>query len=159
MAQTALQDAPWVEVDAHHFVEIVAGANLYTLKGVVPVDTIRPGARIVTRSGAMRIEAVGVSVQRRVDLVRISALALGHDRPDDDILVPSCQPILVRDWRARAMFGTEQAIVPAGSLVDGRHICLEPEAVVRMVRLVLPRAAVLYASWLEVAAFPGTVSA
>jgi hypothetical protein len=104
---------------------IVEGTNVRTLDGVLPVEYLEPGDRIVTRSGARRLVAVSVQRRRFVDLVRIRASTLGHDRPDSDLLVAPGQLVLVRDWRARALYGCDIAAIPALRLVDGEFVLRE----------------------------------
>ena len=166
MAQTAVHDgatqprlAPRADTATGFMVDLVAGTPVMTLQGVLPVEHILPEDRIITRSGAMRVQSVEARVIRKPDLLRISARALGHDRPEADVLLPPDQPLHLRDWRAKAMFGTAEATVAANRLIDGTHIRAEAPAPVRMIRLVLPRAAVIYAGGLELAAVPAQVSA
>jgi hypothetical protein len=101
---------------------MVAGTMVRTLEGVLPVEYLTPGDRIVTRNGARRLTSVSVQARKMVDLVRIRASTLGHDRPEQDLLVSPGQPILIRDWRAQAIFGAPVAAVPAARLADGEFV-------------------------------------
>lgn len=132
-------------------VGMLAGTMVRTLDGVLPVEYLTPGDRIVTRSGTRKLTSVSVQARKMVDLVRIRASTLGHDRPEQDLLVSPGQPILIRDWRARAIFGTPVAAVPAARLADGEFICLETHAQVRLFTLRFDEDEVIYAEGLELA--------
>jgi hypothetical protein len=132
-------------------IDLALGTSVMTLQGEMPVEHVLPDDRLVTRSGAMPVLAVS-SRSSDTNLLRISARALGHDRPAEDVFVDEDQQILIRDWRARALFGQPEASVPAARLIDGTHIRREPGASIRMIRITLPRAAVLYAGGLELVA-------
>ncbi|WP_374430194.1 Hint domain-containing protein [Tabrizicola sp.] len=130
---------------------ILAGTMVRTLDGVLPVEYLTPGDRIVTRNGARRLTSVSVQARKMVDLVRIRASTLGHDRPEQDLLVSPGQPILIRDWRARAIFGTPVAAIPASRLADGEFVCLESHRQVRLFTLRFDEDEVIYAEGLELA--------
>ncbi|MCF1709669.1 Hint domain-containing protein [Tabrizicola sp. J26] len=132
-------------------VDLPVGTPVLTLEGEMPVEHLLPEDRIITRAGSVLLTDIASDEVVAPDLLRVSARALGHDRPDEDMLLPAGQPILIRDWRARALFGAMQATVPLKRLVDGQYIRPEPVERIRMIRLTLPRASVIYAGTLEVA--------
>lgn len=133
---------------------ITAGTLVPTLEGELPVQFLAPGDRVITRSGARVLKEIGVSVLQDVQMVRISASALGHDRPDADVFVAPAQPVLVRDWRAKALYGRKAAMVEAQRLADGDYIRKEMVAEVRLFTLRFEREEVLYAGGLELACAP-----
>jgi hypothetical protein len=61
----------------------------------------------------------------------------------------------MREWRAKALFGTAQSIVPAAQLAahlaDGQHMRPEIMAEARLYTLVFETATVIYAGGLELA--------
>jgi len=130
---------------------MIAGTMVRTLDGVLPVEYLTPGDRIVTRSGARRLTSVSVQSRKVVDLVRIRASTIGHDRPEQDLLVSPGQPILIRDWRAKAIFGVPVAAIPASRLADGEFVCMETHAQVRLFTLRFDEDEVIYAEGLELA--------
>lgn len=161
MAPTTLtrDDRPATQQTSDLFcIDLALGTPVMTLQGEMPVEHVLPGDRLVTRSGAMPVLAVS-SRPSATELLRISARALGHDRPAEDVLVDEAQLVLIRDWRAKALFGQPEATVPAARLIDGVHIRREPGAHTRMVRLSLPRAAAIYAGGLELVAAQASVFA
>lgn len=130
---------------------MLAGTMVRTLDGVLPVEYLTAGDRIVTRAGARRLTSVSVASRKMVDLVRIRASTMGHDRPDQDLLLSPGQPILIRDWRAQVLYGTPVATVPAARLADGEFICLETHRDVRLFTLRFDEDEVIYAEGLELA--------
>lgn len=147
------------EVLADFCIELAVGTPVLTLQGELPVEHLLPGDRLITRAGAMPVTAVSSRLATDEALLRVSARALGHDRPAEDVLLAEGQPVLIRDWRSKALFGASEAVVPLSRLIDGSHIRREAQSPVRMIRLDLPRAAVIYAGGLELAATPATVVA
>ncbi len=132
-------------------IDLPLGTPVLTLEGEMPVEHLLPEDRIITRAGSVLLSEITSDDVAAPEILRVSARALGHDRPDEDMLLPAGQPILIRDWRARALFGSMQATVPLKRLVDGQYIRREPVERIRMIRLTLPRASVIYAGALEVA--------
>ena len=92
---------------------VLAGTPVLTLEGDLPVEFLQPGDRVITRAGARRITQVEVTVVRNARVVRISHGTLGVDCPTEDVTVSAAQEILIRDWRAKAMFGRPQAMIAA----------------------------------------------
>ncbi len=142
--QSALQTDPAV-------LGLVAGTQVQTLDGLLPVEFLEPGDRIVTRAGSRQLLAVSVVQRRMAGVVRIRAATLGHDRPEQDVLLAPGQPVLIRDWRARALFGVEVAAIPASRLADGEFIVAEVQRQVRLFTLRFAEDEVIYAEGLEIA--------
>ena len=137
---------------------VLAGTPVLTQDGELPVDFLQPGDRVLTRAGMRRLAQVAVSVVQNARVVCISHGTLGIDRPAEDVTVSAAQEILVRDWRAKAMFGTLAAMIPASKLADGEYIraVTMPEA--RFFALSFAEDAVIYAGGLELAC-PAAVTA
>jgi hypothetical protein len=104
---------------------IAAGTCIRTLEGLLPVEYLEPGDRIVTRAGARRLASLSVHRHAGTALIRIRASTLGHDRPERDLLIAEGQQVFVRDWRAMALFGCEAAAIPAARLADGEFVLHE----------------------------------
>ncbi|MBU2963779.1 Hint domain-containing protein [Citreicella sp. C3M06] len=130
---------------------LVAGTNVLTLDGALPVEYLAPGDRVITRNaGAATL--LGIRRYRaRVRLVAIKAGTLGNCRPDRDALLPAGQEVLVRDWRAGALFGASRALAPAQRLVDGQFIRVIGTREVDLVELMLDGPHILYGDGLELA--------
>ena len=100
----------------------VSGTILLTQEGEMPVEFLSPGDRIITRDAGM-VQLQDIHHQRLVTrAISFAAGSLGDMRPDSDLILPAGQMVLLRDWRAKAMFGTETAMVRADALIDGEFI-------------------------------------
>lgn len=130
---------------------MLAGSMVRTLEGVLPVEYLTPGDRIVTRAGARRLTSVSITVRKMVRLVRIRASSMGHDRPDQDLLLSPDQPVIIRDWRAQALYGVSVAAIPASRLADGEFICVETHRSARLFTLRFDDEEVIYAEGMELA--------
>jgi hypothetical protein len=127
-----------------------AGTTVLTLAGELPVEHLVAGDRIITRdAGIAVLRGVKVAVAE-VAMVRIRAGSLGHTRPDRDTAVAPGTPVLIRDWRAQALYAQPSAMVPAARLCDGEFIATLPAASVRLFALDFDRPHVIYADGLEI---------
>lgn len=125
--------------------------RICTLDGIMPVDYLQPGDRIVTRAGTRKLLAVSVLRRRVLDLIRIRGSVLGHGRPDADLLLAPGQCVMIRDWRARALYGRDVAAIPAARLEDGEFVLRETHGEVRLFTLRFAEDEVIYAEGLELA--------
>ncbi|MCE8554402.1 Hint domain-containing protein [Ruegeria pomeroyi] len=129
----------------------LAGTVLLTQDGEMPVEFLSPGDRIITRDrGFVPLRHLTRACQT-VRAIRFAAGSLGDTRPDCDLILPAGQPVLIRDWRAQALFGTSQAMVRADALVDGEFIRDLGPRDMSLFQLHFDAAHVLYAGGLEVA--------
>jgi len=127
------------------------GTELLTLAGALPVEALYPGDKLITRDAGAQplVRIMRHPVPEGMRFVAVSRNALGG-KPTRDVILPACQPILVRDWRARAMFGTPSARVPLARLVDGDHLRRTQERPAALLTLTCARVHILYADGLEV---------
>jgi hypothetical protein len=130
---------------------MLVGTMVRTLDGVLPVEYLTPGDRIVTRAGARRLASISVITRKLVDLVRIRASTMGHDRPEHDLLLAPDQQVIIRDWRATALYGVPVAAIPASRLADGEFIQIETFRNAQLFTLHFDDAEVVYAEGLELA--------
>ncbi|KAA0920829.1 hypothetical protein FLO80_01235 [Aquicoccus porphyridii] len=130
------------------------GSTILTLDGALPVEHLSPGDRIITRNRGM-VLLHGLKARRaRVETVQIAAGSLGQGVPAADILIPADQRVLLRDWRAEALFGREQALVAARDLVDGEFIRRGPVRDLRLFDLIFDAPHILYVDGLELSCEP-----
>lgn len=127
---------------------IASGTVLATVDGYLPVDFLEPGERVVTRSGLRTVRAVRVH-RYSGPAVTITASALGHDRPEHDLTLPADTLVLVRDWRAGAVYGTDQALVPVARLIDGEFIAATKVKSLRLYEFLFDAPEVIYAEGVE----------
>lgn len=130
---------------------LLGGTIVLTLDGELPVEYLSPGDRIITRdSGMARLSGL-VRQPATLPLVDFAAGSLGDTRPDRNLTLPTAQRVLVRDWRARALFGAAQALVPAAALVDGEFVRALPARRCVLHQLVFDHPHIVYAGGLELA--------
>jgi hypothetical protein len=134
---------------------VLFGSIILTLDGEMPVEHLLPGDRIVTRDSGTAVLASLHRHQTRVSAVRIVAGALGDTRPDRDVVLPEGQQVLVRDWRAEAIFGLGQVAAPAHALIDGEFITSEGVQTMTLHELRFDAEHVIYADGLELVAPAG----
>ncbi|MGR3322969.1 MAG: Hint domain-containing protein [Pseudooceanicola sp.] len=137
---------------------LTAGVKILTLDGELPVEFLAPGDRVITRDSGVAV-LKGIRTRKvRTRAVAIAPGSLGHDRPDDAITLPAGQRILLRDWRAAALYGRKEAMVPAARLADGEYIRDLGEVDLTVFELEFDRDHVIYAGGLELDA-PARVTA
>ena len=129
-----------------------AGTPVLTLKGALPVEALRLGDKIITRDGARELKGLRQVAAPR--MVRVSASAIGVEQPEDDMVISADTRILVRDWRAKALKGCDQAVIEASRLVDGEYIRFEETSPARFYALDFAAPVVIYAGGLELAIAP-----
>lgn len=131
-------------------VGLAAGTHVLTLDGELPVEHLAPGDRIVTRNSGIaplaRVQRVSVDTP----LVRFAAGSLGHMRPEDDAILGPGTRVLVRDWRAAALYGQPSAMVAAARLVDGVYVRQTAALGATLFMLQFDAAQVIYAGGLEI---------
>lgn len=129
---------------------LLPGTRLLTLDGELPVEFLSPGDRIITRDSGMAVLRDVRVMDADCETVTVRAGSLGHTRPDADMVLPATQRVLVRDWRAEALFGMKAALVPVKRLVDGDFVSVGPKRRMRLIQLVFDAPHILYADGLEV---------
>lgn len=128
---------------------LAIGTPVLSLDGMMPVEYLHPGDRVITRTGARKLMAIEVTLVQNARVVRISQGVLGKDRPAEAMIVTPDQPILIRDWRAQALTGSPVALISAARLVDGEYIRAEVVAELRLYTLRFEEDVVIYAGDLE----------
>ncbi len=126
------------------------GTEILSLAGALPVEALYPGDRVITRDGGAQVL---VDIQRHdvpedLTFLRVSKDALGG-KPSREVLLPSEQRLLLRDWRAQALFGTPQARVPLSRLVDGEFVAATDARPEALLTLHFAHEHIVYADGLE----------
>lgn len=130
------------------------GTTVLTKDGEMPVEMLSPGDRVITRdSGFTTLKDIRI-VQGVENAVCFQAGSLGHNKPEADMVLPAGQSVLVRDWRAPAMFKQSQSLTQAGDLVDGEYVSDMGIQEMTLVQLTFERTHVIYAGGMEVASTP-----
>lgn len=139
-----------VTPDAPNAYGLASGTILLTLDGELPVEFLTIGDRVITRDTGMAVVKSVRPVRVICRAVRLAAGSLGHTRPDRDVILPADQQVLIRDWRAHALFGVQQAMVAAQQLIDGEYITDLGETRMTLYRIEFDAPHVIYADGLEV---------
>ncbi len=100
---------------------LVDGADILTMTGYVPVASLMAGDRVITRRGVRVLRGVTVHTAH-FRAVLIGPSTLGFSRPAEQMRVVPGQEILLRDWRAQAMYGEASIVLPIERLIDETHI-------------------------------------
>ncbi|MAM61242.1 Hint domain-containing protein [Maritimibacter sp. UBA3975] len=99
------------------------GTNVMTTDGSIPVEFLTPGDGIITYDrGVVTLENVTVRTVPMAEVVRIRPSVLDENGDGRDIVISARQKMLVRDWRAQAMFGKPAALIEARRLADGAYV-------------------------------------
>lgn len=128
---------------------VAQGAAVMTLDGLLPVEYLSPGDRVVTRSGAARLRAVQTHLAQG-PLIRLAPGGLGHELPMHVLFLSPETQVLLRDWRAEVLFGAKQAMVEAARLVDGDYITRVPGERARLFTLEFDVPQVIYVDHVEI---------
>lgn len=155
MRQDQAHDFP--AQDATRAQGLAVGSTVLTLEGALPIEFLSPGDRIVTRRGARVLRAVSV-VRVSGLMFRIRRGTLGFDRPDSDALVAAATGVLLRDWRAKALYGSASAIVPVARLADGVHVIATEVRQMHVHALHFDAEEVIHADGMEIACTPALVA-
>jgi len=139
-------------------VGLVAGTLLMTADGELPVEYLSAGDRVITRNaGMVALHSVN-TVRVTEEAVKIAAGSLGDTKPTHNVMLPAAQMVLVRDWRAKALRGAAQAVMPAGCLIDNEFVTSLGQREMTLVRLGFDAPHVVYADGLELSV-PAMVAA
>ena len=129
---------------------LCADTIILTMDGELPAHDIAPGDRVITRASGM-VVLLGARRKRvTCDAVQIKAGSLGHKRPSEVVVLPCGTKLLIRDWRANAIFGTKQALIAAQDLQDGEYVKIFPQQEMDVVEFIFEKPHVIYAGGLEV---------
>ncbi|MDP3959366.1 MAG: Hint domain-containing protein [Pseudorhodobacter sp.] len=132
---------------------LAAGTMVLTLAGSVRVEDLRPGDRLITRSGARALRALHIQPRHDAAMILIPAGALGAEQPIQNIRLSPDQQIL---FPARPNHETDTdaarpALVSADRLADATGTGSATITDQRLYVLELADAAVLYVDGLQLA--------
>ena len=127
-----------------------AGSTLLTQSGELPIEFVTIGDKAITRD-------FGLSTITAIEHFTVTGPAahlrggiLGHSRPEKDLLLPADQLVLLRDWRATALFGCKEVMLPVRRLVDGAFITLRQNEELSLFSIELAAGNIVYADGLEI---------
>lgn len=110
------------------------GTMIDTPHGAVPIEQLESGDEIVANDGSMqlinatarnRFSGLELALDPALVPLRIRAGALTGGRPGQDLIVSQNHRLVVDDWRAAYLFGEDEILVPAKSLLNNRSVAIE----------------------------------
>lgn len=125
------------------------GTEIVTSDGLMPVEHLSAGDRVVTRDGGMQTLRWVESAFVTTFACRVSAGAFGRERPSCDLTLPEGQRIFLRSGTVPSSFGTTAAGIAAWRLADGHGIRRVGPRAMRLFRLGFDRHRTVYADGLE----------
>lgn len=132
-----------------HTSGFVPGTLIMTAEGELPVEYLNAGDRIVSRNrGLVRLHGVHQSSDI-LDPIHMSAHALGPDVPRGHLSLRTDQPVLLRNWLAKALRGTPRAIIYAEKLVNGETIVRGTKRRTTLLHLQFDAPQIIYVNGLE----------
>jgi hypothetical protein len=128
---------------------IVAGTRVLTADGLLPVELLGRGDRVITRNtGLVRLIAVEFA-QCGGDFVQIAAGSLGDTRPETDTILAADQTVLLRGNDTRTGTTPSGRLVRAADLAAGEGCSLLAGVEFTVVRLIFHSPQLVYADGLE----------
>ncbi|PIB24378.1 hypothetical protein BFP76_03975 [Amylibacter kogurei] len=136
------------------FVCFLRGTLIKTDKKYCPVEELRVGQKIRTKDngfqtirwiGRSRVSGGGVNAP-----VRIKKGALGNRR---DLCVSQQHRMFLQDWRADLLFGENQVLVPAKSLVNDHSIIVEEREEVEYFHILFDQHEIIFAEGIPTESF------
>ena len=113
---------------------LARGTLIETPHGEVPIEDLEHGdevlgrdgsARLVIWTGHSRISPLELALRPQLRPLRIGVGALTGGRPGQDLWLAQDQRLVVDDWRAAYLFGEDEILAPAHSLLNGRNVTVE----------------------------------
>lgn len=156
VVQVAENNSSAPQIKADDVICFTRGTRIATPNGPVAVEDLRPGHFVSTRDdgqqevlwiGKRHISGARLYVMPHLRPVRLRAGALESGQPDQDLLVSPQHRMLVRNDKARALFGSKEVLIGAEDLIDNRAVFADYTVKsVDYFHLLLPRHAVLWAN-------------
>ena len=139
------------------FSAFARGTPFLTDTGMVAVEDLQPGDRVVTADGhAERVTWIGSAsfasqdAQDRTILTRLMADSFGVNRPDSFLSLGPAARLLQTPAHLRADLGEKRVMTPASIFVDGVNVIeVTPPTPVQMFHLSLERHSAVIAGGLE----------
>ena len=129
--------------------------------GPLAIERLDAGDEVLTRDGGIqliekvayhRLSGLELLLNPNLRPVRIQAGALPGGLPSTELIVAQQHRLLLNDWRATYLFGEEEILVPAKSLLNGRNVTIEcPETGIDYFQIALVRQDLISANglWAE----------
>jgi hypothetical protein len=149
--------------DAGGVICFTPGTRIATPDGPRRIEDLREGDQVETKDngaqdilwiGSRRMTGARLFAMPRLRPVRFRAGALGIERPDEELIVSPEHRMVVKGKVARSLFNTDEVLVRAKDLVDGRTVMIDSQLrEVTYVHLLLPAHQVVWANGVETESF------
>lgn len=106
---------------------LLGGSQVLTMKGYMPIKSLKAGDRVITRNGMCTLLEMHVE-SHMMRPIQVGQGTLGFTRPNTDMQMAPDQEVMVRDWRAEMLFGRDMVIVNINTMIDGKYISQAPKA-------------------------------
>lgn len=110
------------------------GTLIDTPHGAIAIEHLEDGDEVLAPDGSIqliswvggrRLTGLELVLNPHLQPVRIMAGALTGGRPGQDLFLSQSHRLLVDDWRAPYLFGEDEILVPANSLLNGTNVITE----------------------------------
>ncbi|MEE9387329.1 MAG: Hint domain-containing protein [Paracoccaceae bacterium] len=110
------------------------GTMIETPYGAMPIEQLEDGDEVLTHDGETqliswigqrRLSGLELVLDPSLRPVRIMAGALTGGRPGQDLLVSQNHRLLVDDWRAPFLYGEEEILTTAKSLLNNNNVYID----------------------------------
>lgn len=110
------------------------GTMIDTPHGAIAIEQLEDGDEVMARDGntqliswigKRRLSGLELALIPHLQPVRIMAGALTGGRPGQDLTISQNHRLLVDDWRAAYLFGEDEILVPAKSLLNNKNVVIE----------------------------------
>ncbi|MGR3615893.1 MAG: Hint domain-containing protein [Paracoccaceae bacterium] len=110
---------------------VARGTIIATSDGPIAVEDLKSGDMILTMdggeqpliwTGSRKVTGAELAHDPSKRPIRFETGALGHNQPMQPLKVSPQHRMYLRDWRAQLMFGEDEVLVPAKSLVNDKTI-------------------------------------
>ncbi len=130
---------------------LTGSLSLYTENGPIPAVLLTPGDKVIRRGrGPATVRSVCFDTFTG-KMIRIAPNALGRARPEDFVLLPPDQKILLRRFEGSLLTSElPDGLFALRELVDHERICWhQPNAPIKLVRLAFEQHEIVHAGGLE----------
>ena len=130
---------------------ILIASTVLTLEGALPVEFLTEGDRIVTRDTGMAELCQLEVIDLECPMVRVAGGALAQSSPENAVILPTDQKLLLRKTHKHISAPEKPALVPVKHLIDGRSFQYLGRQKARLFQLVFNASHIIYVDGLELA--------
>jgi hypothetical protein len=130
---------------------VLIGSTVLTQDGALPVEFLTEGDRIITRDTGMAALCHMEVVDLLCPMVRVERSALERNSPEQAVILPADQKLLLRKAHKHVSAREKPALIPVKHLIDGRSFQYLGNQKTRLFQLVFDAPHIIYVDGLELA--------